>query len=64
MYAIRSYYERRGYAILDMAHPEPRRVQKWLFGTRPARIGTMIPVQMSVCPKCRRRFLMMSYNFV
>ncbi len=53
--------KRRGYAILDMAHPEPRRVQKWLFGTRPARIGTMIPVQMSVCPKCRRRFLMMEY---
>ena len=24
--------KRRGYAILDMAHPEPRRVQKWLFG--------------------------------
>ena len=23
---------RSGYAILDMAHPEPRRVQKWLFG--------------------------------
>ncbi len=53
--------KRRGYAILDMAHPEPRRVQKWLFGKRTARIGTMIPLQMGVCPKCRRRFLTMEY---
>jgi len=53
--------KRRGYAILDMAHPEPKRVQKWLFGSRTARIGTMIPIQMSVCPKCRSRFLMMEY---
>lgn len=53
--------KRRGYAILDMAHPEPRRVQKWLFGKRVARIGTMIPLQMSVCPKCRGRFLLMEY---
>ena len=53
--------KRRGYAILDMAHPEPKRVQKWLFGSRTARIGTMVPVQMSVCPKCRSRFLMMEY---
>ena len=53
--------KRRGYAILDMAHPEPRRVQKWLFGKRTAQIGTMVPVQMSVCPKCRSRFLLMEY---
>ena len=53
--------KRRGYAILDMAHPEPRRVQKWLFGKRMSRIGTMVPVQMSVCPKCRRRFLALEY---
>jgi hypothetical protein len=53
--------KRRGYAILDMAHPEPRRVQKWLFGKRTARIGTMIPLQMGVCPKCRKRFLLMEY---
>ncbi len=52
---------RRGYAILDMAHPEPKRVQKWLLGKRVARIGTMIPVQMGVCSKCRSRFLLMEY---
>ena len=48
--------ERAGYAILDMAHPEPKRVQKWLLGKRTTRFGTMIPVQMSVCKKCRTRF--------
>ncbi len=53
--------KRRGYAILDMAHPEPRRVQKWLLGKRIARIGTMIPLQLSVCPKCRKRFLTIEY---
>jgi hypothetical protein len=53
--------KRRGYAILDMAHPEPRRVQKWLLGKRVSRIGTMIPVQMGICPKCRRRFLLIEY---
>ena len=53
--------KRKGYAILDMAHPEPRRVQKWLLGKRTARIGTMIPLQMSVCKKCRSRFLSIEY---
>ncbi|MEN6340365.1 MAG: hypothetical protein ABFD03_09595 [Clostridiaceae bacterium] len=53
--------KRSGYAILDMAHPEPRRVQKWLLGKRMSRIGTMVPVQMSVCKKCRSRFLTMEY---
>lgn len=53
--------ERRGYAIIDMAHPEPRRVQKWLFGKRASKIGTMIPVQMAVCRKCRSRFLSIEY---
>ncbi len=53
--------KRRGYAILDMAHPEPRRVQKWLFGKRAVKIGTMIPVQMSVCGRCRARFLWLDY---
>jgi hypothetical protein len=53
--------KRHGYAILDMAHPEPRRVQKWLFGKRTSRIGTMIPVQMGICQKCRSRFMMIEY---
>ncbi len=53
--------KRRGYAILDMAHPEPRRVQRWLLGKRTSRIGTMIPIQMGVCKKCRTRFMYIEY---
>ncbi len=50
-----------GYAIIDMAHPEPKRVQRWLLGKRVSRIGTMIPVQMSVCGKCRRTLMFIDY---
>lgn len=53
--------ERTGYAILDMAHPEPKRVQKWLLGKKVSAFGTMIPVQMSVCSKCRRTLLCIEY---
>lgn len=53
--------KRSGYAIIDMAHPEPRRVQKWLLGKRTAKIGTMVPVQMAVCRKCRSHFLLLEY---
>jgi len=53
--------ERSGFAILDMAHPEPKRVQRWLLGKKVSQIGTMIPVQMSICGKCRRTLLIMEY---
>lgn len=52
---------RSGYAIVDMAHPEPKRVQKWLLGKKTSQFGTMIPVQMSVCGKCRRTLLAIEY---
>lgn len=50
-----------GYAIIDMAHPEPKRVQRWLLGKKVSSIGTMIPVQMSVCGKCRRTLMCIDY---
>lgn len=53
--------QRKGYAIIDMAHPLPKRVQKWLLGKRTLKIGTMIPVQLSICPTCRRRYMLMEY---
>ena len=52
---------RTGFAIVDMAHPEPRRIQRWLLGKRVSTVGTMIPVQMSVCTHCRRRLLWIEY---
>ena len=52
---------KKGYAIIDMAHPLPKRVQKWLLGKRTLKIGTMIPVQLAICPACRRRYMLMEY---
>lgn len=52
---------RRGYAILDMAHPEPKHIQQWLLGKKRSAIGTMVPLQFGICPVCRRRFLTMEY---
>ena len=53
--------EREGYAILDMAHPEPKRIQRKLFIKRVAPFGTMIPLQFSICRHCRRKLLLIEY---
>lgn len=53
--------KRAGYVMLDMAHPEPKRTQRWLLGKRTLRIGTMIPVQLGVCKKCRRTLMLIDY---
>lgn len=55
---------RHGYAILDMAHPEPQRLQRRLFMNRVTEFGTMIPLQFAVCRRCRRRFLWIEYAAV
>lgn len=55
---------RRGYAILDMAHPEPRRLQRRMLFNRTAEFGTMIPLQFAICPRCRRRFLWIEYSAI
>lgn len=52
---------RHGYALLYMAHPEPRRVQKKSLLKRTPEYGTMIPLQFAICPRCRRRFLWLNY---
>lgn len=53
---------RRGYAIFNMAHPEPKRLQSGLlFGKKRAAVGTMVPVQVAICPHCRRRLLLLEY---
>lgn len=53
---------RQGYAIFNMAHPEPERMERGLiFGKRRAAAGTMVPVQLAVCQRCRRRLLLLDY---
>lgn len=50
--------ERQGYAIIDMAHPHPRRIQRRMYGEKIQPVGIMIPVQLSICSHCRRRLLL------
>ena len=52
--------DRRGYAIMYMGHPEPKRVQRKWFRKRNA-FGTIIPIQFSVCPKCKSTLLWINY---
>ena len=53
--------QRNGYAILYMAHPEPKRIQRTLFKNSAAPFGTIIPVQISICKECRKKLLMLDY---
>lgn len=54
--------KRQGYAIFNMAHPEPARMERGLlFGKRRSAAGTMVPVQLAVCKHCRRRLLLLDY---
>lgn len=53
---------RQGFAIFNMAHPEPKRLQEGLlFGKRRSAVGTMVPVQASICKRCRHRLLLLDY---
>lgn len=49
------------YAVLYMAHPEPKHVQKHLFGKRAEVYGTVVPVQLPICHSCRRKLLAIEY---
>lgn len=52
---------RHGYAILYMAHPEPKHLQQHLIGKRASAFGTMIPLQFGICDRCRKRLLTLEY---
>ncbi|MDO4544236.1 MAG: hypothetical protein Q4C01_06740 [Clostridia bacterium] len=53
--------KKAGYAILDMGHSEPKRLQRKsrLFGS--GKTGFLAPLQFAVCKKCRRRLLALDY---
>ena len=52
---------RNGYAILYMAHPALRRARFVRTEPKMRALGMMIPVQLAVCERCRKRFLRMQY---
>ncbi len=50
------------YAITDFAHKEPQRTKTSVIGIKvKANVGSLIPVQIACCKRCRRNFLMRDY---
>lgn len=55
--------EKSGYAILSMAHPEPRYektilTKRWKYRSP---VGTMVQIQPAICSACRRKLLLLDY---
>ncbi|MDL2217984.1 hypothetical protein LJC27_04935 [Christensenellaceae bacterium OttesenSCG-928-M15] len=54
--------ERAYYGMLDLGHPEPKREKRSALGIKVnTKTGSMVPVQVSTCKKCRNRILMLEY---
>jgi len=53
--------ERSGYAILDMGHEEPKRLQRRSRLLPKGVTGFLVPLQFACCRACRRRLLLLSY---
>lgn len=52
-----------GYAMLSIAHPEPHYektilTKRWKYRSP---VGTMVPLQVSICSGCRRKLLLLDY---
>ncbi len=53
---------KRGYAILAMAHPELRRIQRRTAqGKKRRTAAAIVPLQFGICTRCRRTFLLIEY---
>lgn len=51
--------KRAGYAIIDLAHKDPEHKRGMFFGIGKRvrqRIGSLIPLSVSICAQCRRNF--------
>lgn len=54
--------ERAYYALVDMAHPEPKREKRNAIGMKSqVRVGSLLPLQVGTCKKCRNRMLILEY---
>ncbi|MBQ3109084.1 MAG: hypothetical protein IJC67_05650 [Clostridia bacterium] len=50
------------YAMTDIGHPEPERMHRNIIGIKTkCRVGSLIPVQIACCSKCRRNYFMVEY---
>ena len=53
--------QKDGYGIYTFGHPEPKTVIKHLIIKRQASAGMLLPLQFSICKKCRMRLLLIDY---
>lgn len=54
--------KREYYGLLDIAHPEPKRTKRSVLGLKvKSAVGSLIPLQLSVCNACRKRILRLEY---
>ncbi len=54
--------KRSCYGLIDLGHAEPKREKRSIIGLKVrARVGSLLPVQLSVCRACKRRLLILDY---
>ena len=54
--------KRSGYAMTDIGHPEPERMHRNVIGIKTkCRVGSLIPVQIACCSRCRRNYFLVEY---
>ena len=54
--------KRAYYALADMAHPEPVRSKRSVIGMKvKTQVGSLLPLQVGACKKCRNRMLALEY---
>lgn len=52
------------FAFTDIAHPLPKRKKEGVLGIpKTAKAGTLLPVQISCCDKCRRNYMLADYIY-
>ena len=54
--------KRTCYGMTDIVHPEPRRTKRNFIGIKTkCRVGSLIPVQIACCSRCRRNYFLVEY---
>lgn len=54
--------KRSCYAMTDIGHAEPGRMHRNIIGIKTkCRVGSLIPVQIACCSRCRRNYFMVEY---
>lgn len=54
--------KRAYYGLMDLGHVEPKRTKRSIIGLKiKSAVGSLLPVQISVCNACRKRILTLEY---